>query len=228
MDLGKPQHPIRDSHGNPYQFQELDEDLLVAISEFSGGNAGLIQQTMHLMPYFTLFHTIYVRVVVKNENYMSKSPLSKNNIDDNGGDRDWFVNKEDFTMEYNQFVLEVSKKLDIEISQAIEDLTKMNMGPKTKDRFYEYFTGGDRPSDNLSGTGSCAWPLGCVQNIYNFDVRAEELGSEKEHSRPKSLRDGQPNQYMCAIHNRWKGHNLLFDVIGILYCVFGDNSSAED
>lgn len=228
MDLGKPQYPIGDLHGNPHQFRELDETLLLAISEFSGGNSRLIQQTMHLMPYFTLFHTIYVRVIVKSEDYMSKSPLSKSNIDYDGGNRDWVVSKEDFTMEYNQFVYKVSKERGIGFDEALDDLASQNMGPETRDRFYEYFTGADLPSDNISGTGSCAWPLGCVQNISDIDDMAEELGSEKEHSRPKSLRDGQPNQRMCAIHNRWKGNNLLFDVIGILYCVFGDNSSAED
>ena len=32
MDLGKPQYPIGDLHGNPHQFRELDETLLLAIS----------------------------------------------------------------------------------------------------------------------------------------------------------------------------------------------------
>ena len=52
--------------------------------------------------------------------------------------------------------------------------------------------------------------------------------SEEEHGRPHSLRPGDPNQRMCIVHNSWKSDNLLFDVIGVLYCIFGEGPPAED
>jgi hypothetical protein len=226
MGLGKPQHPVRDGNGLPYEVGEVDQAVLKLISEFTGGNPVLLRQTMHLMPYFTLFHTMYVRAVLTSKGALRKSPLTNMYIDNE--DKDWGVDKLRFNKEYNRFVSSVSKTQGIDYQTAADLLISQNMGPETRDRFYQYFTGGSLPSDVRPGTGSCAWPLGCVQNIMDFDPPAEKLGREEEHGRPHSLRPGDSNQRMCIVHNRWKGDNLLFDVIGVLYCIFGEGPPAED
>ena len=216
MATGIPQRTVQ-------HLDKLDEgtfpvgsEMLASISDFVGGDPGLIQQFMSIIPHFTLFHSMYLRAVTQTLDSIRRSPL----CEENGNDGTWQIQQESFNGQYANFLKSYCQEHDLRTPDAMISLDEMHMGMETRDRFYRYFSGFE--SQSLSTPGSCAWPLGCVQNLPEGDSPlSSELGSQDEHSRPQSLWNTVPNQKMCTLHNRWKGDNLLFDIQGVLYCVFG-------
>ena len=238
--FGDSQDPVSNSDRldlfGDYLLTEEDVDL---ISSFSGGNKQNIVSLMGILPYFSLFHSIYMRSVtrlkdryIRNQHRIEhdfkwgereSSTISSVRIGRHG--RKWFVEREDWDKEYLEFE---EKFILAEIEdgrtalEAREKLQQKFISSETSSRFYNYFSG--QYTTCVPITGSCSWPLGCVQNIPEHEdyPMIESLFSEREHSKPSTLYSREPDQSMCYIHNRWKTWNPVFDLGGILWCIFGD------
>ena len=216
MESGIPQRTVQHLDKLDGGTFPVDSEMLESISDFVGGDPGLIQQFMSIIPHFTLFHSMYLRAVTQTLDSIRRSPL----CEENENDATWLIQEESFNQEYGKFLQSFCQERELITAEGLTLLDEMHMGLETRDRFYRYFSGLE--SQSLSTPGSCAWPLGCVQNLpEDASPFSSELGSQDEHSRPQSLWNTVPNQKMCTLHNRWKGDNLLFDIQGVLYCVFG-------
>ena len=127
----------------------------------------------------------------------------------------------DWDDEYERFLNCYIENRGLGPKEAVEEINQQRLGEDTSERFYEYFTGRETPLISIGG--SCSWPLGCVQNLDPAEFKfSDRLLSENEHSKPKSLFEYSANQKMCCTHNRWKAANPLFDVGGMLWCIFGE------
>ena len=225
MAPGKEQRPVHNSEQFQYIADDsvpIDGETLLAISNFAGGNPLLIQTFMGIVPYFTLFHSMYLRAISRTNGYTMEEDKGGLSIGTHG--EKWKISRESYDAEYGTFLSDYQSLLggqaEISIPQVLEKLDTLFLGKAQRDRFFKYFTGGESPSTGTAG--SCAWPLGCVQNLPAEDFKFSYiLGNEQEHSRPESLWFGAPTQEMCTLHNSWKTDNLLFDLTGILYCIFG-------
>lgn len=244
--FGNSQDPVSNSDRldlfGDYLLTEEDVDL---ISSFSGGNKQNIVSLMGILPYFSLFHSIYMRSItrlkdryIRNQHRIEhdfkwsereSSTISSVRIGRHG--RKWFVEREDWDKEYLEFE---EKFILAEIEdgrtahEAREKLQQKFISSETSSRFYNYFSG--QYTTCVPITGSCSWPLGCVQNIPEHEdyPMIESLLSEREHSKPSTLYSREPDQSMCYIHNRWKTWNPVFDLGGILWCIFGDELNLDD
>ena len=94
-------------------------------------------------------------------------------------------------------------------TSVIEWMNAHHLGEETAKRFYRYFSGVSKTSGKVKTRpikDSCAWPLGCVQNLpHEESPYASSLCQEVEHSRPKIYDPTVAgDQYMCRIRNQWK------------------------
>lgn len=228
---GIPQERVDDSDRLSYidaDSNPIDQEILKIISEFAGGEVSLIQSFMGILPYFSLFHTMYLSAISKHEKYIlneeKNSEKGVNSLWIGSNEEKWRIEKAHYDTEYSFFMAQIQSHLGgadtIKTPEVQEYLRERHMGPETRDRFFTYFTGGE--SQSLGTPGSCAWPLGCVQNLNSEEFPYSDLlGNQEEHGRPKSLREATYSQHMCQLHNNWKSDNPLFDLRGILYCIYG-------
>jgi hypothetical protein len=207
----------------------IGQDVLEMISTFCGAESSGISLFQRVIPYFSLFSSIYFRVVSGKANLISSARSNDGEQIQSSirfGELDgpeWKISRDDWDAEYEKFVnAYIASKDDISVEIALAEIDDQSLGAGTSGRFYEYFTGIETPLISIGG--SCSWPLGCVQNLDPDEFRySKHLLSENEHSKPKSLFDYKANQKMCCTHNRWKAANPLFDIGGILWCIFGQS-----
>jgi len=219
----------------------IDDPLIELISSFTGTNSGILNSVIAIMPYHSLFNSIYMRAVVANsQKYIKQQTTEEGGIKSTSvwiGDmltgKQWAISPEDFKKEYQKFREEYKKfrfekdgvKLTtLERKRALEEI---HLGHETAERFRRYFSGEETPRRPISG--SCAWPLGCVQNLPTEEFpKSSDLLIHAEHSKPKILFQADADQTMCASHNMLKTNNTLFDVGGILWCILGEDQEAAD
>ena len=69
----------------------------------------------------------------------------------------------------------------------------------------------------VAGTQTCNWPLGCPTNA---DISIKKiLGNQEDHVN-LSARKGRMLQPMCGLHNRWKSSNPLFNLLSYHHNIF--------
>lgn len=214
----------------------LDSETIDSIAEFVGGNAKHILGIQRIIPYFSLFNGIYLRSISKNENYIHEKIKTDGNgkkyasiwigKDVNNDGTKWAVTEEDFINEYRQFKATIGGKLGIGGKELNDWLDKRKLGKETSERFWKYLSGKEVELGPISGT--CAWPLGCVQNLKSDEFKnSYKLGNEKEHSRPKTLYEYSADQSMCHYHNMIKTDNPIFDLGGVLNCIYAKEEVAK-
>jgi hypothetical protein len=218
----------------------IDDPLIELISSFTGTNSGILNSVIAIMPYYSLFNSIYMRAVVANSHKYIKQQTTEEGgiistsvwIGDKLTGKQWAISDEDFNKEYQKFRKEYRKfrfeKDGVELStpELHRALKEIHLGYDTAERFRRYFSGEETPRRPISG--SCAWPLGCVQNLPTEEFpKSSNLLTHAEHSKPKILFQADADQTMCASHNMLKTNNTLFDVGGILWCILGPEDMEE-
>ena len=249
--------------------QVLEEFPVDLAARFAGGKPEQILALAGILPFFSLFSSIYFRSVTQgkksirvykrrgksketDEEYLQNKVKSDdegldvepNKINSGGipkiggweGRDRWYVEWEKYNTQYQAFRSELvvnfretgkDDRNDWNKTSVIEWMNAHHLGEETAKRFYRYFSGVSKTSGKVKTRpikDSCAWPLGCVQNLpHEESPYASSLCQEVEHSRPKIYDPTVAgDQYMCRIHNQWKTSNPMLDLGGILWCIYGD------
>ena len=213
------------------EYLPIGDIEIQAISDFSGSNPSILKSFISIIPYFTLFHSIWMRAAARQPNKHLKTTQTKSGqkilwIGDVETDERWAISAEDYNKEYQKFKNLFRERMEAVSSRKIstielqEELDRLHLGKETAERFRRYFSGEETPSQSISG--SCANPQGCVQNLQEFAEVGHKFVTEKEHSKPDVLWFGNADQKMCLTHNRWKSSNPMFDVGGMLWCILGN------
>ena len=238
QDLGKisfQSSPIQIQHLGPFKSFTQDETLPVQvqrfISDYVGMNIEIFQAWLFVLPIFGVFESIYMRAATQFGHIIA--PENNKGFPNIG-----IVPWDKYQRTYREFRDAFRTAHQLEFEQTLIVLDNHGYGRRAARRFYNYFTGkelteglGVDSNDDYfqfptKKLGSCANILGCTFNlnpVEDFLKGNRELLIHKEHSRPNSNFEGDPDQTMCAPHNIYKGHNKIHDVFGLYYCATGKN-----
>ena len=138
-------------------------------------------------------------------------------------------------LEFEDNCMTELKSRNVDVDQIEIELRSRGISETVADNYWKYITGEDIASEaegyllSPRRDMSCAWPLGCPQNIAliedgtvmpHFTPRyAGRLSRERDHCRPSSITKDTPLhpaqnalQPMCKYHNRLKREMPLWDI----------------
>ena len=176
------------------------------------------------IPLITYYHNTYYHVAVKVSKRGWGSLVKKTERTDEFTDGIHKIEyKLDDLRDYprekfrKKFIIQVKKDLDGLRSSKKNSLIQFGISPTKAGVFFDYITGkkdgnGKRivatkphPYALETEKNQCCYSLGCI-NPATQDL----LSFHGDHASPDSV-GGETLQPMCAIHNRIKTNNLIFD-----------------